>query len=210
MLRYIPFMLTGNYFGSTPILKTILMIFPPIILWLYFVIKNMRNRIIFGLVVLFALISASSLFHTGLLPTHDGEYHVIRFYEFYKTLSNGNFYPRWAPDLNFGYGVPLFNYVYPFPNYISSIVHFAGASFIDSFKLNLILATLAGAIFMYLWVKNYFGEISGLTASVFYSFSPYRFVDIYIRGSVGEVWAMAFFPALMWATEKSKKEKGNL
>ncbi len=40
MLRYIPFMLTGNYFGSTPILRTILMIFPPTILGLYFVIKK--------------------------------------------------------------------------------------------------------------------------------------------------------------------------
>lgn len=165
----------------------------------------MRNKIFFGLVILFGLISAYSLFHSGLPPTHDGEYHVVRFYEFYRTLSNGNFYPRWAPDLNFGYGTPLFNYVYPFPNYISAIVHFTGVSFIDSFKLNLLFATLIGAVFMYLWVKNYFGEISGLVSSIFYSFSPYRLVDTYVRGSVGEVWAMAFFPALMWATEKAKK-----
>ena len=170
----------------------------------------MLNKIFLGLVVLFGLISAASLLHTGLPPTHDGEYHVVRFYEFYKTLSNGDLYPRWAPDLNFGYGVPLFNYVYPLPNYISAITHLVGFSFIDSFKLNLLLATLIGAIFMYLWVKDCFGEISGLVASVFYLFSPYRFVDVYVRGSVGEVWAMALFPALMWATEKARVKGDNV
>lgn len=40
MLRYIPFMATGSYFGSTPMLKTILMVFPPIILGMFFVIKK--------------------------------------------------------------------------------------------------------------------------------------------------------------------------
>ncbi len=73
------------------------------------------------LVAFFALLGSFPLLHSGLFPTHDGEYHVIRFYEFDKVLRDGNLYPRWAPDLNNGYGVPLFNYVYPLPNYFSSL-----------------------------------------------------------------------------------------
>ena len=88
-------------------------------------------------VLFFAFLASFALLHPGLPPTHDGEYHVVRFYEFYKSLSSGNFYPRWAHDFNNGYGIPLFNFVYPLPNYIAAFFHFFGVSFIDSFKLNI-------------------------------------------------------------------------
>ncbi len=86
------------------------------------------------LVLFAALFAAYPLLHSGLPPTHDGEYHVIRFYEFDKTLRDGNLYPLWGSDLNFTYGVPLFNYVYPLPNYVASFFHLLGSSFIDAFK----------------------------------------------------------------------------
>ncbi len=154
---------------------------------------------------LIALFAGIALLHPGLPPTHDGEYHVIRFYEFDKVLRAGNWYPRWAPDLNFTYGVPLFTYVYPLPNYVASLLHFLGASFIDSFKLEMFVATLIGGIFFYFFAKEFWGEKGGLVASAFYSFSPYHFVDIYVRGSVGEVWAIALFPVFLWSYTKFSK-----
>ena len=160
------------------------------------------------LVLFFSFISAFALLHPGLPPTHDGEYHVIRFYEFNKVLREGILYPRLAPDLNNGFGVPLFNYVYPLPNYMASLFHLFGASFIDSFKLNMFFASLLGSSFFYLWSKRYWGESGGIVSSVFYSFAPYRFLDIYIRGSVGEVWAISLFPGLLWAIDKYIEKPG--
>lgn len=154
------------------------------------------------IVLIFSILAGWSLLKPGLLPTHDGEYHVVRFYEFDKTLRDGNLFPRWAPDLNHGYGVPLFNYVYPLPNYFASLVHLLGFSFIDAFKLNMFLACLVGGLFFYLWSRQFWGNLGGVVSSIFYTFSPYHFVDIYIRGSVGEVWALAFFPAFLWAITK--------
>lgn len=145
------------------------------------------------------LVAGLSLLNPGLLPTHDGEYHVVRFYEFFTMLASGNWYPRWAPDLNFGYGIPLFTYVYPLPNYVASLLHVFGASFIDSFKLQMYAATVCGALFSYLWIRSLWGEKAGLVASVFYTFSPYHFVDVYVRGSVGEVWALGLFPFFLWS-----------
>lgn len=159
-------------------------------------------------VVVFGVLLASiPLFHEGLPPTHDGEYHVVRFYEFNKVLLSGNIYPRWAPDLNKGFGVPLFNYVYPLPNYVASFLAFFGLSFIDSFKVEMFLALLLGGIFIYLWSREFWGDLGGVISSIFYTFSPYHFVDIYIRGSVGEVWALAFFPGYLWSVTKYIKEK---
>lgn len=157
--------------------------------------------------LLIAFFSGLSLLHPGLPPTHDGEYHVIRFYEFDKTLREGNWYPRWAPDLNFGYGVPLFTYVYPLPNYVASLLHLLGFSFIDSFKLEMLIATLIGGLFLFLLIKEYWGDRGGLVASAFYSFSPYHFVDMYVRGSVGEVWALGLFPLWLWLYTKFVRTK---
>jgi uncharacterized membrane protein len=162
------------------------------------------------LVLLVSFIAGAALLHEGLAPTHDGEYHVIRFYEFDKTFREGSLYPRWAPDLNNGFGVPLFNYVYPLPNYFASLIHSFGIGFIASVGINMFVATVIGAAFFYFWTKRYWGEAGGAISSIFYSFAPYRFVDMYVRGSVGEVWALAFFPALLWAYDnfvESKKTK---
>jgi hypothetical protein len=160
------------------------------------------------IVLAFAFITGFALLHKGLPPTHDGEYHVVRFYEFDKALRDGNIYPRWAPDLNYGYGVPLFNYNYPLPTFFSSLLHSFGVSFIDAFKLNLFTAVLLAGLFFYLWAKSFFHEKGALVGAIFYLFSPYLFVDLYIRGSVGEVWALAFFPAFLWSiTQLIYKDK---
>jgi len=155
-----------------------------------------------------ALISIASLFSSGLPPTHDGEYHVVRFQQFYKVLESGILYPRWAPDFNNGFGIPLFNYVYPLPNYVTVLFHLLGFSFIDSFKLNMIFASIIGAIFFYLWAKLYWKNLGAVVSSILYTFSPYHFVDVYVRGSVGEVWSLALFPGLLWSfTQFSNRKK---
>lgn len=166
--------------------------------------KNFSSIII---VVLFSLIAGFSLLHKGLPPTHDGEYHIVRFSLFAEALRDGNLYPRWASHLNNNFGVPLFTFVYPLPNYIAAFFHALGVSFIDLFKLEMFFAILTGGIFFYLWAKEFWGKLGGVVSSVFYTFSPYHFVDIYIRGSVGEVWALAFFPAFLWAYTRFVKSK---
>ena len=158
-------------------------------------------------ILFFAFLAGFVLLHPGLPPTHDGEYHVIRFFLFNEAFSDGNLYPRWAAHLNNNFGVPLFTFVYPLPNYVAALFHSFGISFIDSFKLEMLAAILIGAIFFYLWAKEFWGKLGGIVSSIFYTFSPYHFVDIYIRGSVGEVWALAFFPAFLWAYTRFVKSK---
>lgn len=166
-----------------------------------------KNIVCILALFIFSFIALFPLLGPGLPPTHDGEYHVIRFYEFDKALRGGDFYPRWAADLNNGYGVPLFNYVYPLPSYFASLFHLFGISFIDAFKLNMFIAGFFGAIFFYLWAKEFWGKLGGIVSSVVYAYSPYHFVDIYIRGSVGEVWALALFPAFLWLITKFIKTR---
>jgi hypothetical protein len=153
-------------------------------------------------VFLVALFATWPLLTPGFIPTHDGEYHIIRFFEFDKNIKAGEFFPRWAPGLNSGFGVPLFNFFYPLPNYIGAFFHLLGFSFIDSFKLTLAAGVIIGGLFSCLWIKEIFGAWAGAVGAVFYTLAPYHLVDVYIRGSVGEVWALALFPAVLWLVEK--------
>ncbi|HSD98572.1 MAG TPA: 6-pyruvoyl-tetrahydropterin synthase-related protein [Patescibacteria group bacterium] len=152
----------------------------------------------FLLVILLGLFASWPLLHIGLIPTHDGEYHLIRFFEFDKMLRAGYLYPRWAPDLDFSYGLPLFTFVYPLPNYVASLLHLFGASFLDSVKLVMVVSTLFGGLFFYLWTEKFWGRLGALVSTTLYLFAPYRFVDIYVRGSVGEVMALGVFPGFLW------------
>jgi hypothetical protein len=138
------------------------------------------------LIVIFPLLSS------GYIPTHDGEYHIIRFMDFYRMISQGNLFPRWAPTMNSGYGIPIFNFHYPFPNYTGIILHLIGFQFVDAFKLSLALAYILSLIFSYIWLKIIFGKKAALTGSLIAAFIPYWFVDIYVRGSIGEVWSVVF------------------
>ncbi len=158
------------------------------------------------IVLLLSALAVVDLANYGLPPTHDGEYHIMRIWQFYRVLSDGNIFPLWAPDFNNGFGVPLFNYVYPLPNYIGSFFHWLGFSLIDSYKLTMVFGNLLGAIFMYLFISQRWGKVSGLVAATFYTYAPYHLLDIYVRGSVGEVVALGVFPGILWSYEKFMKE----
>ena len=87
-------------------------------------LKKIHTKIILiTLVFVVAVLWASlPLFGKAYIPTQDGEYHIIRIVEFARMLGRGYIVPRWAPDMNSGYGIPIFNYQYPLPNYIGSFV----------------------------------------------------------------------------------------
>lgn len=153
-----------------------------------------RNTLVgLGVVLAVSLFASWPLFAEGFIPTHDGEYHIIRFWQFFKMLTSGSFFPRWAPDINSGYGLPLFNFHYPFPNYIGAFFHLMGVSFVDSFKLALGAGYLTAVVACFYWLKKSFHPYAAAIGTIVFSSVPYWFVDIYVRGSIGEVWAIAFF-----------------
>lgn len=152
----------------------------------------MKQKFGLLLVIITALAAIRYLFVPGFLPTHDGEYHLIRFYEFGRMLAEGNLIPRWAPGLNSGYGVPIFTFFYPLPNYIGSLFHILGWSLADSFRLTLATGYLFAVVSCYFWLKRIYGIFPAVSGSIAGGFVPYWFVDIFVRGSVGEVVALGF------------------
>jgi len=164
------------------------------------------KKIIWLILVFLALLPLISLFHPGLPLTHDGQDHVARIANFYKNLQEGVLIPKWAANLNWGYGHPVMEFLYPLPSYIASIFHVIGFSFVDSAKIVFGIGIFLSLIFMYLWLSQFLGEAPSILGAVLYTYAPYRFVDLYVRGDIGENLAFAFIPLVLFFMYKIYKK----
>lgn len=146
--------------------------------------------------------------HQGYFPTHDGEWAVVRMGDMFRSLRDGQFPVRYSGNLNFGYGYPLFNFAYPGPYYLGTIFHVFNIGFVDSVKLLFALSVIISAFTMYLaskalWKNTFAGAIS----AIFYIYFPYRIVDLYARGSIGESLSFMLFPLIIFCIAKVLDEK---
>lgn len=167
--------------------------------------KILKYKEYFTLLIL-SLIPLIAFLHPGLPVTHDGQDHVARIANFYTNLEQGNIIPRWAPNLNWGYGHPILMFLYPLPSYIASLFHFVGLSYIDSAKLTFMFAYIASGVTMFLWIKEFLGKYAGFVAAMLYLFAPYRFVDMYVRGAIGEHMAFVFLPLILYFFSRLSKK----
>jgi len=141
--------------------------------------------------------------HAGYFPTHDGEWAVVRFGDMFRTIRDLQIPARFSGNLNFGYGYPLFNFTYPFPYYFGIIFHFLGFGFVNTIKMLFAGSVVFSAFFMFfaaklLWKNTW----AGIVSSICYVYFPYRMVDLYVRGSVGESMSFVLFPLLFYLAIK--------
>lgn len=136
-----------------------------------------------------------SILIPGLYGVHD-EMHVAWLYEMDRTVKMGQFPPRFVPDLSFGFGYPLFNFVFPLPFYLAEIFHFLNFTLVDSIKIVFLLSLPLSSLFMYKLLREFTNVWISILGGVLYSFTPYRAVDIYVRGAIGEVVSFVFLPLI--------------
>lgn len=159
--------------------------------------------IIIGLVV-GGYFSIKPLFHTGFFPMHD-DTQVVRVQQMAEALKDGQFPVRWVKDLGYGYGYPLFNFYAPLAYYVGAFFSLIGFDYLLATKLMFGLGMILSAVFMYLLAKEFWGKFGGLIAGLFYLYAPYHALDVYVRGAVGEFWAMAFLPLVFLGMYKIYK-----
>lgn len=167
-------------------------------------LKSHSCKILLSLMLVLGIgiVAVLPFFGNRFLPTHDGEYHIIRFMEFDRMLRQGYLFPKWAPTLNSGYGLPLFQFMYPLPNYAASLVHLFGIEFVAAFKYTSALSYLLAVLFCFLWLKTRWGLKSAVFGTIAAAFVPYWFVELYVRGSIGELWALTFLFLGLLSIEK--------
>jgi len=134
----------------------------------------------------------------GYLQTDDGIWAIVRQAEMHRELKDGQFPARWSAYLNHGYGYPLFLFTYPLPYYLGEIIHLIGFNAIDAVKILFIASTVLSALTMFYFVTSLWGEWAGLVATTLYLYVPYRLLNLFVRGSVGELLASIFYPLLFY------------
>lgn len=139
-------------------------------------------------------------FYSGYFTTHDGEWAVVRLTDMFRELKDRQFPPRYSGNLNFGYGYPLFNFAYPFPYYLGILFHFFRFSFVDVVKILFAISVPLSGIGMFFASKTIWkSTLAGLISATLFLYLPYRLVDLYVRGSLGESIAFIFFPWLFFS-----------
>lgn len=168
--------------------------------------KSLKHYI---LVIAISTLPFISIFATPLAPhTHDSPVHYARMAAYYKALTEGQILPRWAGELNYGYGMPLFNFIYHVPYLITSVPISLGAGLVLSFKIGLLLSFLLSGIFMYLFSLRFFRhEGRAFITTVLYQFAPFHLIDLVVRGDIAESYALAFLPLVLYTIVRGFEHK---
>lgn len=165
--------------------------------------KPTDSRTVFFLIVLLIvqLFFLAPLFHPGIYISHDGENHLARFAAYYKAFVDHQFPPRWAEDLNYGYGSPVFIFFYPLPGYIASAIHALGVPFQATYKIIIGLCFILTPMFSFVWLSRLVKKEAAFGASIFMGIAPYQILNLLVRGDIAEMMATMFLFLTFYALE---------
>lgn len=146
-------------------------------------------------------ISIFALFHSELFRIHDYT-QGARVIEMFRGFQDGQIPVRWSANFGFGYGMPTFLFYGPFPYMIGAAVYWLTRDLVFALKVIWAIPSIFSFIGMYRLTKKHFGQWGALIAAVSFTLAPYRAVDLYVRGAIGEIWGIAFFPWLLIAVDE--------
>lgn len=157
-------------------------------------ILSRENSKCYFIIVMLALMICSLLF-IGYPQGQDTIYHISRTVGTETALKEGQVLPLIASNFvnDFGYSWNLF--YPPLPNYIMMLIKFVLHSYVKALNILIFLTVVLSGIFMFNFMKKVTKSSKiALLASILYMLAPYRLVDIYVRGALGEIIAFMFLP----------------
>ena len=163
--------------------------------------QKQKKTVIFIFLVLGVIIASLPLFRNsifGVYP-HDTFFHTQRILSIQKALEAGQFPVRIYAEIysDYGYAAPMF-----YPDiflYIPAVLCMIGFPLTISYNLFVILVNVVTILVAYYSFYNITkSEVVGLLATMLYTLSTYRLVDLHTRASVGEFLALIFCPLVIW------------
>jgi len=104
----------------------------------------------------------------------------------------------WAKEVLGGIGSPILMLNYQLPYMLNELWHRLGATIFDSYKLTLGITYILSGVLMYLALRKRYSRNAAWVGALLYTLAPYRMVDIYVRGALGEAMSFMFPPLLIW------------
>lgn len=161
----------------------------------------MKSFKLYLLIIFLSIFPLIDIFRTSLLPhTSDGAMHIVRFASFYKEVMAGQILPKWAGQLDYGYGMPLFVFYNPLAYVIGFLFIKFGLSLIATLKVSFVITYILAGIFTLLFCRKYFkDDKTAFFVTVMYQYSPFRLVEMLTRGNLGSLYSYAILPLVFYS-----------
>jgi hypothetical protein len=166
-----------------------------------------HKQVIIAIVALIVvtLVFLWPFFRQGFIQTDDADWMIIRLSAFYQSFREGQIPVRLLGRLNYSYGYPVANFLYPGFMYLGSVIHAAGVPFIQTIKLIMIGSIVTAVVTLLLWNMRFSSLKASIVGVLAFLLSPYIAFDLFQRGSVGELLAIAMISLSLYALESGKK-----
>ncbi|MFQ3584944.1 MAG: hypothetical protein SNJ85_08460, partial [Cyanobacteriota bacterium] len=135
----------------------------------------------------------------GYPMTHSTQFNLSWAFQYQRQFLGGQFYPRWLEFSNFGFGNATFAFYPPLCMVATLPFHILGLEMPDSLVASMGLAMLVMGSGLYALIQTVAPRPIALMLAGMGMAGPYWLVDIYQRGAIGEVWAIALLPWVFWA-----------
>ncbi len=159
--------------------------------------KNIKYAVCYLVIILMASIP---LFNNYLIRGHDIYFHLMRIEGLAQGLRAGEFPVRIQPAWYDGYGYAVSVFYSDLFLYPAALLRLLGISLQDAYKVYVVLCNIATALISgYCFGKIFRKREIGVFGSCLYTLAPYRLVNLYTRGALGEYTGMIFWPLLIYA-----------
>lgn len=151
----------------------------------------------YSIILGIALLATSPMMQTYLYNGDDLCYHLARLEGLKDGILDGQIPVNILPDglKNHGYLNAMYPYLFL---YVGAFLRICRVSLALSYKVLIFLANLGAAVSAYVAVKSMVqSRRSVILAVVLYTLMPYRFTNIFSRGDLGEILALAFWPLVI-------------
>lgn len=159
--------------------------------------KNIKYAVCYLVIILMASIP---LFNNYLIRGHDIYFHLMRIEGLAQGLGAGEFPVRIQPTWYDGYGYAVSVFYSDLFLYPAALLRLLGISLQDAYKVYVVLCNVATTLISgYSFGKIFRKREIGVFGSCLYTLAPYRLVNLYTRGALGEYTGMIFWPLLIYA-----------
>ncbi len=161
-----------------------------------------NKQLMASLILLIVIIGviAKPFFRSDLVKLehdlNDLQFQAPRIANYYLALTQGQLPPRWAPNLQFGFGYPVLEFIYQYPLIVSTAFYVIGLNIQESLNATIIVSIIMAGLGMYLYsYQRTKKTFLSLIPTLLYIAAPYSLLNLYVRGAVGEV---SFWGLLPW------------
>ena len=151
--------------------------------------RRFSEVVIVVIITLLVLATSWPLVAPQFFRVHD-YVHAARVAEITRAMQDGQFPVRWSANFGYGYGMPLFEFYAPLPYYFGALWYWLGMDIVLVLKVLYLTCNIGTAVGAYWLGRRLGGRSAGVLVSAMITLAPYRAVNLYVRGSLSEAWAI--------------------